>query len=164
MTNRSDDRSDITKEILEDCLKRGLSQMEIAIELDASQATIHKKIKKYGLKLEHPVKKYDEEQMIRYLRQGLTMREIGERLGVHYATVSKWIKEYDLDKYRPPRTHKSNVYECRTCIYRERNGGTSGKCNYLTMTGHSRNMGQPEEKCSKYVKGKRGRKSGKRKV
>ena len=43
-------------------------------------------------------------------------------------------------------------------------GGTSGKCNYLTMTGHSRNMGQPEEKCSKYVKGKRGRKSGKRKV
>ena len=123
MTNRSDDRSDITKEILEDCLKRGLSQMEIAIELDASQATIHKKIKKYGLKLEHPVKKYDEEQMIRYLRQGLTMREIGERLGVHYATVSKWIKEHDLDKYRPPRPHKSNVYECRTCIYRERNGG-----------------------------------------
>lgn len=109
MTNRSDDRSDITKEILEDCLKRGLSQMEIAIELDASQATIHKKIKKYGLKLEHPVKKYDEEQMIRYLRQGLTMREIGERLGVHYATVSKWIKEYDLDKYRPPRPHKATM-------------------------------------------------------
>ena len=102
--------------------------------------------------------------MIRYLRQGLTMREIGERLGVHYATVSKWIKEHDLDKYRPPRPHKSNVYECRTGIYRERNGGTSGKSKYLTMTGHSRNMGQPEEKCSKYVKGKRGRKSGKRKV
>lgn len=68
--------------------------------------------------------------------------------------------------YDPPelKAARQKLMVCRTCIYRERNGGTSGKCNYLTMTGHSRNMGQPEEKCSKYVKGKRGRKSGKRKV
>ena len=38
------------------------------------------------------------------------------------------------------------------------------RCNYLSITGHSRNKGQPEEICSKYEKGKRGRKSGKRKV
>lgn len=159
-------RDTITKEIVQKCIDQGMTQTEMAVRLDASFETIHRLLKQYNLKpaYNHDTGKYDEEKMKRCLQQGMTMQEISEKFGVHYATISKWIKEHDLDKYRPPRPHKSNVDECRTCIYRERDSATLGKCGYLMRNGHSRNMGQPEEKCSKYVKGKRGRKSAKRKI
>ena len=103
--------------------------------------------------------------MKRCLQQGMTAKEIAQAFGVISTTVSRWKKKYNLDIPPTPRTpRKKKVTDCRTCIYRARGENLPYKCNYLEIAGHTRNMGQAEEICSKYEKGKRGRRSGKRKV
>lgn len=157
----------ITKEIMQECIDQGMTQTEMAVSLDASFETIHRLLKQYDLKpaYNHDTGKYDEEKMKRCLQQGMTAKEIAQAFGVISTTVSRWKKKYNLDvppTLRIPR--KKKVTDCRTCIYRARGENLPYKCNYLEIAGHTRNMGQAEEICSKYEKGKRGRKSGKRKV
>lgn len=156
----------ITKEIMQKCIDQGMTQTEMAVRLDTSFETIHRLLKQYDLKpaYNHDTGKYDEEKMKRCLQQGMTAKEIAQAFGVISTTVSRWKKKYNLDippTLRIPR--KKKVTDCRTCIYRARGENLPYKCNYLEIAGHTRNMGQAEEICSKYEKGKRGR-SGKRKV
>lgn len=159
----------ITKEIMQECIDQGMTQTEIAVRLDASFEAIRRLIRQYGLKpVYNPdTGKYDEEKMKRCLQQGMTAKEIVQAFGVIDTTVSRWKKKYNLDIPPAPRAtrpRKKKVTDCKTCIYRVRNKDMPYECDYYSMTGHTRNMGQPEEICSKYEKGKRGRKSGKRKV
>lgn len=157
----------ITKEIMQECIDQGMTQTEMAVSLDASFETIHRLLKQYDLKpaYNHDTGKYDEEKMKRCLQQGMTAKEIAQAFGVISTTVSRWKKKYDLDIPPTPRTpRKKKVTDCKTCIYRARNKDLPYECDYYSKTGHTRNMGQPEEICSKYEKGKRGKKSGKRKV
>lgn len=157
----------ITKEIMQECIDQGMTQTEMAVSLDASFETIHRLLKQYDLKpaYNHDTRKYDEEKIIRCLQQGMTAKEIAQAFGVISTTVSGWKKKYNLDIPPTPRTpRKKKATDCRTCIYRARGENLPYKCNYLEIAGHTRNMGQPEEICSKYEKGKRGRRSGKRKV
>lgn len=157
----------ITKEIMQECIDQGMTQTEIAVRLDASFEAIRRLIRQYGLKpVYNPdTGKYDEEKMKRCLQQGMTAKEIAQAFGVIDTTVSRWKKKYNLDIPPTPRTlRKKKATDCKTCIYRARGENLPYKCNYLEIAGHTRNMGQPEEICSKYEKGKRGRRSGKRKV
>ena len=88
--------------------------------------------------------------------------------------LTKPLEEWEPDevkRYHPSRNlirkaspKKFDTKLCSTCIYGTGKKTDMDRCNYLSITGHSRNKGQPEEICSKYEKGKRGRKSGKRKV
>lgn len=71
-----------------------------------------------------------------------------------------YTKEMQTGRKKKKMKHpKSLLHEkngtCRTCIYRTRNKEALDKCNYCFITGHSRNRGQPETVCSKYVKGGR---------
>lgn len=159
----------ITKEVLQECINQGMTQTEIAVRLDASFEAIRRLIRQYGLKpVYNPdTGKYDEEKMKRCLQQGMTAKEIAQAFGVIDTTVSRWKKKYNLDIPPTPRAtrpRKKTVTDCKTCIYRTRDKHSLDKCEYWLKTGHTRNMGQPEEICSKYEKGKRGRRSGKRKV
>lgn len=157
----------ITKEIMQKCIDQGMTQTEMAVSLDASFEIIHRLLKQYDLKpaYNHDTGKYDEEKMKRCLQQGMTAKEIAQAFGVISTTVSRWKKKYDLDIPPTPRTpRRKKVTDCKTCNYRARNKDLLYECDYYSKTGHTRNMGQPEEICSKYEKGKRGRRSGKRKV
>lgn len=49
---RTDLRPDITKEVLEEYIRKGYSQNRIAITLGTTQSTIFNKLKKYGLQLQ----------------------------------------------------------------------------------------------------------------
>ena len=165
----------ITKEVLQECIDQGMTQTEIAVRLDASFEAIRRLIRQYGLKpVYNPdTGKYDEEKMKRCLQQGMTAKEIAQAFGVIDTTVSRWKKKYNLDipkapkapkPPKPQKPRKKVTVDCKTCIYRVRNKDMPYECDYYSLTGHTRNMGQPEETCSKYEKGKRGRKYGKRKV
>ena len=162
----------ITKEVLQECIDQGMTQTEIAVRLDASFEAIRRLIRQYELKpVYNPdTGKYDEEKMKRCLQQGMTAKEIAQAFDVIDTTVSRWKKKYNLDipkaqkASKPQKPCKKVAVDCKTCIYRVRNEDLPYKCDYCLKTGHTRNMGQPEEICSKYEKGKRGRKRGKRKV
>lgn len=155
----------ITKEIMQECIDQGMTQTEMAVRLDTSFETIHRLLKQYDLKpaYNHDTGKYDEEKMKRCLQQGMTAKEIAQAFGVISTTVSRWKKKYNLDIPPTPRTpRKKKVTDCRTCIYRARGESLLYKCNYLEIAGHTRNMGQPEENCSKYEKGKERKKKWKK--
>ena len=159
---RTDLRPDITKEVLEEYIQKGYSQNRIAIALGTTQSTIFNKFKKYGLQAQKTKpSNYDEKALIKQLQNGWTTEQMAKYFNVCAATVSCWIRKNDLGKYRKVQPKKFDAKLCRTCIYGTRKKTDQEKCNYLSITGHSRNKGQPEgDKCSKYVKGKqiRGRK------
>ena len=160
---RNEIRADITKEVLEQYIKMGVSQEKIATELETTQATISQKMKKYGIEPARTrTSKYDEKILIKQLQNGWSMEQIAKYFGVCTNTVTQWIRKNGLKKYRKAPSKKFDVKICRTCIYGTRKKTDLERCNYLSITGHSRNMGQPEEICSKYVKG--GRSRGKRKI
>lgn len=162
---RTDLRPDITKEVLEEYIQKGYSQNRIAITLGTTQSTIFNKFKKYGLQAQKTKpSNYDEKALIKQLQNGWTTEQMAKYFNVCAATVSYWISKNKLGKYRKASPKKFDTKLCSTCIYGTGKKTDMDRCNYLSITGHSRNKGQPEEICSKYKKGKRGRKSGKRKV
>ena len=137
----------ITKEIMQKCIDQGMTQTEMAVSLDASFETIHRLLKKYGLKpaYNHDTGKYDEEKMKRCLQQGMTAKEIAQAFGVISTTVSRWKKKYDLDIPPTPRTpRKKKVTDYKTCIYRARNKdsypehGTTGRNLFEIRKGKER--------------------------
>lgn len=155
--SKVDTRPDITKELLQEYVKKGYSQERISIEVNATQTMISYKMRKYGIK---PAKtrasRYDEKALIKQLRNGWTTEQIAAYFNVCTATVTNWIRKNNLEKYRNVPLKKFDTKICRTCIYGAREKTISNKCNYLLITGHSRNKGQPEgDQCSKYVKGGR---------
>ena len=159
---RVDTRPDITKEVLEEYVKKGYSQERIAIEANATQTIISYKMRKYGvIPGRTRVSKYDEKALIKQLQNGWTTEQMANCFGVCTESVRHWIKKNGLEKYRKAPSKKFDTKICATCIYGTRKKTDQEKCNYLSITGHSRNKGQPEgDKCSKYVKGRniRGRK------
>lgn len=139
----------ISREILEEYANRGMSQTEMAVELDVSQGTISAKMRGYGLKTRARKKpsNYDPDRVKGYLQQGLTAVEIAGKMNVSQGTVRNWIREYDLKKFRKPPQKEL----CSTCIYRDIRK-TAGSCNYLYHNNHSR--GCPVIGCTVYIKGK----------
>lgn len=151
-------RDDITKEVLEKYLDTDMSQMDIAIALQASQSTIGKFMKKYGLTRENRRNKgqsnYDEARMKKYLAQGRTKEEIAQLFGAHESTVGKWIRKYHLEdmeqkqsKSKKPQPVENKRKKCSTCMYKEASK-TAGNCDYLRKVGHSR--GCPVIGCTVY--------------
>lgn len=158
---RTDLRPDITKEVLEEYIRKGYSQNRIAITLGTTQSTIFNKLKKYGLQVQKTrPSNYDEKALIKQLQNGWTTEQIARYFGVCTGTVGSWISKNKLGKYRKASPKKFDTKLCSTCIYGTRKKTDQERCNYLSITGHSRNKGQPEDGCSKYVKGRkiRGRK------
>ena len=76
------------------------------------------------------------------MEEGKTHREMAQTLGVKPSTMSIWVKKHkeDIEAGR----------KCGTCKYRDNTPGR-GRCNYLTITGHSR--GCSAENCSVYEAG-----------
>lgn len=155
--SKTDTRPDITKELLQEYAKKGYSQGEIAIKVNATQTMISYKMRKYGVvhrKTKHS--NYDEKVLIKHLQNGWTTEQIATYFNVCAATVTHWIRKNGLEKYRKVQPKKFDTKICATCIYGTRKKTDQEKCNYLSITGHSRNKGQPEgDKCSKYVKGRK---------
>lgn len=91
-------------------------------------------------------KKIDDELARKLLAEGKTQREMAETLGVKQSTMSIWVKKHkeDMEAGR----------KCGTCKYRDNTPGR-GRCNYLTITGHSR--GCSAENCSVYEEGEPGK-------
>ena len=87
-------------------------------------------------------KKIDDELARKLLAEGKTQREMAEIFGVKSSTMSIWVKKHkeDMEAGR----------KCGTCKYRDNTPGR-GRCNYLTITGHSR--GCSAENCSVYEEG-----------
>ena len=151
-------RDDITKEVLERYLNTDMSQMDIAVALQAAQSTIGKYIKKYGLTRENRRNKeqsnYDEERMKKYLAQGRTKEEIAQLFGISESTVNRWVTRHHLKRpaQKQPKPKKPQPVEdkrkkCSTCIYKEASK-TAGNCDYLRKVGHSR--GCPVIGCTVY--------------
>ena len=69
--------------------------------------------------------------------------------------INDWISKNKLGKYRKASPKKFDTKLCSTCIYGTGKKTDMDRCNYLSITGHSRNKGQPEDGCSKYVKGRK---------
>ena len=137
---------EIDREILEDYAKRGLSQMEMAVELNITQATVSARLREYGIQSKGGRKSAcDPEQLKKLLIQGRTAKEIAEFLHVAPSTVGLWIKNNNLEEYKTPLPKK----RCNTCRYREASK-TAGNCDYLRKVGHSR--GCPVLGCTEYVK------------
>lgn len=91
-------------------------------------------------------KKIDDELARKLLAEGKTQSEIAKIFGVKSSTMSIWVKKHkeDADADR----------KCGTCKYRDNTPGR-GRCNYLTITGHSR--GCSAENCSVYEAGEPGK-------
>lgn len=91
-------------------------------------------------------KKIDDELARKLLAEGKTQREMAEIFGVKSSTMSIWVKKHkeDMEAGR----------KCGTCKYRDNTPGR-GRCNYLTITGHSR--GCSAENCSVYEEGEPGK-------
>ncbi len=156
---RTDLRPDITKEVLEEYIRKGYSQNRIAITLGTTQSTIFNKLKKYGLQVQKTrPSNYDEKALIKQLQNGWTTEQIARYFGVCTGTVGSWISKNKLGKYRKTSPKKFDTKLCSTCIYGTGKKTDMDRCNYLSITGHSRNKGQPEDGCSKYVKNVNGRK------
>lgn len=137
---------EIDHQVLEDCVKRGLSQLEMAVELNTSQAVVNARLREYGLQSKGGRKSNcDPEQLKRLLLQGWTNKEIADFLHVAPSTISFWIRKNDLQEYKTPIPKKC----CNTCRYREASK-TAGNCDYLRKVGHSR--GCPVLGCTEYVK------------
>ena len=137
----------ISREILEEYAKQGMSQTQIAVELDVTQGTISAKMREYGLKTRarKKISNYDPERMKEYMQQGLTDVEIASRMDVCSSTVRNWIRNHDLKKFRQSPPKKL----CPTCIYRDVRKYAGG-CNYLDHNNHSR--GCPVIGCTVYIK------------
>lgn len=137
---------ELDREVLESCVKRGLSQLEMAVELNTSQAVVNARLREYGLQSKGGRKSNcDPEQLKRLLLQGRTNKEIADFLHVAPSTISFWIWKNDLQEYKTPIPKK----RCNTCRYREASK-TAGNCDYLRKVGHSR--GCPVLGCTEYVK------------
>ncbi len=137
---------EIDQQVLEDCVKRGLSQLEMAVELNTSQAVVNARLREYGLQSKGGRKSNcDLEQLKKLLLQGRTSKEIAEFLHVAPSTVGLWVKNNNLQGYKTPLPKK----RCNTCRYREASK-TAGNCDYLRKVGHSR--GCPVLGCTEYSK------------
>lgn len=137
---------ELDRETLESCVKRGLSQLEIAVELNTSQAVVQARLQEYGLQSKGRRKSAcNPEQLKKLLLQGRTAKEIAEFLHVAPSTVGIWIRKNNLQEYKTSQPQK----RCDTCKYRETNK-TAGSCDYLRKTGHSRRC--PVLGCTEYVK------------
>lgn len=142
-------RPDITKEFLTECLEKGMTKKEIGLIADASLPTLALKIKEYGLQdmtLKTRPAHFDADRLMHYTEQGIPDTKIAKRMGVTASTVGYWRRKHNL---RSPVIKKRKAERCRTCKYRTRDSA-EGKCDYILITGHSRNRGQYEEECSKY--------------
>lgn len=79
---RTDLRPDITKEVLEEYIRKGYSQNRIAITLGTTQSTIFNKLKKYGLQVQKTrPSNYDEKALIKQLQNGWTTEQIARYFG-----------------------------------------------------------------------------------
>ena len=98
---RTDLRPDITKEVLEEYIRKGYSQNRIAITLGTTQSTIFNKLKKYGLQVQKTrPSNYDEKALIKQLQNGWTTEQIARYFSVCTGTVGSWISKNKLGKYR----------------------------------------------------------------
>ena len=94
---------ELDREVLESCVKRGLSQLEMAVELNTSQAVVNARLREYGLQSKGGKKSNcDLEQLKKLLLQGRTSKEIAEFLHVAPSTVGLWIKNNNLQGYKTP--------------------------------------------------------------
>lgn len=141
---------DIDRRILENYVKQGIPQHEIAINLGISQGTVSLKIRQYGIKTRDSCKKskYNPERMKKYMQQGLTITEIADKMDVSQPTVRNWIRVHDLKKFKQAKQSSKKL--CPTCIYRDVRKYAGG-CNYLDRNNHSR--GCPVIGCTVYVEG-----------
>lgn len=115
---RTDLRPDITKEVLEEYIRKGYSQNRIAITLGTTQSTIFNKLKKYGLQVQKTrPSNYDEKALIKQLQNGWTTEQIARYFGVCTGTVGSWISKNKLGKYRKASPKKFDTKLCSTCIY-----------------------------------------------
>lgn len=137
---------ELDREALESCVKRGLSQLEIAVELNTSQAVVQARLQEYGLQSKGRRKSAcNPKQLKKLLLQGRTAKEIAEFLHVAPSTVGIWNRKNNLQEYKTSQPQK----RCDTCKYREMNK-TAGNCDYLRKTGHSRRC--PVRGCTVYEK------------
>lgn len=99
---------EIDHQVLEDCVKRGLSQLEMAVELNTSQAVVNARLREYGLQSKGGRKSNcDLERLKKLLLQGRTSKEIAEFLHVAPSTVGLWIKNNNLQGYKTPLPKKT---------------------------------------------------------
>ena len=87
-------------------------------------------------------------EIMEKLENGASQGKIAKEYGVASGTVSYWIKNQKAKEGKL----------CQTCQYRERNP-KMGNCDYIGITGHSRNC--KADNCDKYVEGEplKGKKS-----
>ena len=88
---RTDLRPDITKEVLEEYIRKGYSQNRIAITLGTTQSTIFNKLKKIwssGSKDQDQVT-MNEKALIKQLQNGWTTEQIARYFGACNGTVGE---------------------------------------------------------------------------
>ena len=125
---RTDIRPDITKEVLEEYIRKGYSQNRIAITLETTQSTIFNKLKKYGLQTRKTKpSNFDEEILIKQLQNGWTVEQMAKYFEVCTGTISHWITKNNLRKYRKEPPKKFDTKICKTCIYGTRKKNRYGK-------------------------------------
>jgi DNA-binding CsgD family transcriptional regulator len=91
----------IKKEVLVDCLKKGMSNREIAAHLSVHERTVWKYIKHYDLKPAIKSKMANMKEMINSPEYAhCTLKEIQEKTGINPTTIIKWKKIYNVPTSR----------------------------------------------------------------
>lgn len=100
------------KELLEECLAKGMSLEAIGKRVDKHESTVSYWLKKHGLAAVRAEKHAargapDKEEMERLLVRGLSLREIAAEMDRSLATIRYWLRRYELKS--PPHRHDESV-------------------------------------------------------
>ena len=94
----------IKKDVLVKCLKKGMSNREIAAYLSVNEHTVGRYLKQYDLKPTIKTSMANMKEMINsseYAR--CTLRELEEKTGISGKTILKWRKNYNVPTSREVR-------------------------------------------------------------
>lgn len=155
--------NDIAKSQLEKAIADGMGIKEMSVKFNTSVGSIHRLMKKYGLKSQ--IQSGWEERRQKYidlLKEGLSNEQIAAKMNVSEDAVRNYINKHNLKSYRKK---KPDLYSCleegekqkmlcrnigysktkRKCLY----GGHCGNsdcCDYMLLTGKRReyDKGNPE--------------------
>jgi transposase len=99
----------VEKELLEECLGKGLSLEAIGKRVGKHESTVSYWLKKHGLQASHAEVHAargapSKDELERQLRLGLSLREIAREMDRSLATIRHWMGKYQLKA--PPHRHK----------------------------------------------------------
>lgn len=110
------------KEKIENLIKLGKTNKQIAESLNLSIGTLRRRIKQYNLnrfsQKENLITVSDKSEIINLYNSGLTCLEISNKLKIHRITVSRHLKKIGIkiEKRLPEKKRKAIINKIKNCL------------------------------------------------